>query len=113
MTDRLEPDEAERRAVARFGSPRRLARRFVPPDPARRPVLVELALALALLAGIGLTAIGLSGATAAGFRAAFGQDFVARDLPGVTYTAAIVSLGFFAAFAAAWWRTLRARLSVE
>lgn len=80
VAEGLDAQEAERRAVARFGSPRRLAHKFVPPDPARRPVLVELVLAVALLGGIGLFAIGLSGAAAAGLGAAFGQDFVALDV---------------------------------
>lgn len=40
------------------------------------------------LGGIGLVAIGLSGVVAAVFGTSFGQDFVAGDPPGVTYTAA-------------------------
>lgn len=40
-----------------------------------------------LLGGFGLAAIGVSGVLAEGFGRAFGQDFVAGDLPGVTYTA--------------------------
>jgi hypothetical protein len=50
------------------------------------PVLTRLALALALVGGVGLVAIGASGLVAAGMGAAFGKGFVAGDPPGVTYT---------------------------
>ena len=50
------------------------------------PVLTQLALALALVGGIGLVAVGASGLLAAGMGAAFGEGLVAGDPPGVTYT---------------------------
>jgi HAAS len=85
----LEPAEAERRAIEEFGSPKVVARRFEVVGPwLPWPALRELASAVVLLAGIGLIAIGVSGAVAMGFRAAMGSDFVAADPPGLTYTAA-------------------------
>ena len=56
----------------------------VPP----RTLLRELAIAMTWLAAVGLIAIGVSGVLAAAFGAAMGQDFVAGDRPGVTYTPA-------------------------
>lgn len=83
-------EEARRRALERFGSPRTVARQFASParglvSPA---VLGQLILAMALLGGIGLAAIGVSGAVAQGMGMAFGKTFVAGDPPGVTYTPA-------------------------
>lgn len=46
----------------------------------------DLLRAAILLGGIGLTAIGVSGGVAALFGRVFGEDFVAGDPPGVTYT---------------------------
>ena len=73
-------------ALARFGSPTTVARRYRRtslPLPVRR----ELGYALALMAAVGLLAIGASGIASMGMRAAFGSQFVAGDTPGVTYTA--------------------------
>jgi hypothetical protein len=53
-----------------------------------RTLLRELAIAMTWLAAVGLIAIGVSGVLAAVFGATLGQDFVAGDRPGVTYTAA-------------------------
>ena len=85
----LPPDEAEDRAIARFGSPRAVARRFASPGARMpRPALAEMASALVLLLAVGLLAIGASGVLSVAFRATLGDRFVAADLPGVTYTAA-------------------------
>jgi hypothetical protein len=82
-------EEAQRRAIERFGSPRTVARRFSarlsPVPPAA--VLAELARAAVLLGAVGLIAIGVSGALAELLGRLFGPAFVAGDLPGVTYTA--------------------------
>lgn len=86
----LPSPDAEERALARFGSPALVARRFAREDgPAMRPaLLLNFVLSLALVAGIGLAAIGASGLLAAGMGAAFGKSFVAADVSGVTYTPA-------------------------
>ncbi len=83
-------EEAEARAIVRFGSPRLVARRFAAEDGRLLPpsLLLHLTLALGLLAGVGFTAIGVSGVLAAGLGTAFGKGFIAGDGPGVTYTAA-------------------------
>lgn len=79
-------DQARADAVTRMGSPRDVARGFTTvPSMA---VVRQLAVTLAFLAGIGLVAVGASGAVAAGMGAAFGKDFVAGDPSGVTYTKA-------------------------
>lgn len=82
--------EAEQRAIDRFGSPRTVARRFAAEAggvPLPR-LGAELALALSLLFGIGMSAIGASGLVADAFGAALGKSFVAGDTNGVTYTPA-------------------------
>jgi hypothetical protein len=90
MAEGLSLDDARARAIARFGPPGVVARRFarrpgrLPPVP----VLRQLVVALALLGGVGLVGIGASGAVAGGMGAAFGKDFVAGDPAGVTYTPA-------------------------
>jgi hypothetical protein len=81
-------EEAQRRAIERFGHPRTLARRFsarlAPVPPAA--VAAELARAVVLLGAVGLVAIGASGALAELLGRLFGPAFVAGDLPGMTYT---------------------------
>jgi hypothetical protein len=85
----MEPEEAARAAVARFGAPRSVAAGF-PAEPRpfvpSRAIRMELAWQMALLGSIGLIAIGLSGLLAAGMGMAFGKQFIAGDPPGVTYT---------------------------
>jgi hypothetical protein len=82
-------EEAQRRAIERFGDPRTVARRFSArlPRSRRRRVAAELARAAVLLGAVGLVAIGASGALAELLGRLFGAAFVAGDLPGVTYTA--------------------------
>jgi len=90
VAEGLSIEDARERALARFGSPATVARRFT--SGAGRlvpvPVLSQLLLAFALLAGIGLVGVGVSGVLAGGMGAAFGKDFVAGDVSGVTYTPA-------------------------
>ena len=84
----IAPHDAEERAIARFGSPALVARRFAAEDGPLLPsgIVLHLVLTLALLTGIGFAAIGVSGVVAAGLGTAFGKGFVAGDLPDVTYT---------------------------
>jgi hypothetical protein len=86
----LAADEAARAAVERFGSARLVARRFAAEAP---PVLSarflgQVGLALVLLGGVGLVAVGVSGGVAAGMGSAFGKTFVSGDSPDVAYTPA-------------------------
>lgn len=84
----LDEEAAVARAIAGFGAPRLVARRFHAEQPLRPTLtlLLQLVLALGLLGGVGLTSIGVSGGVAAAFGSAFGKGFVAADAPGVTYT---------------------------
>lgn len=86
----LEPDEAARRAVERFGSATAVARRFRAHGALRprRVTVAHVAASLWLVGAIGLISIGASGALAALFGSLFGKSFVAADPSGVTYTAA-------------------------
>jgi hypothetical protein len=81
-------EDAQRRAIERFGDSRTVARRFsarlAPVPPAA--VVGELGRAAVLLGAVGLVAIGVSGALAELLGRLFGPAFVAGDLPGVTYT---------------------------
>jgi hypothetical protein len=81
----VEDGATEDEAVARFGTPRDVARRFA---PTRGAVVADLVRAAWLLAAIGLIAIGISGVSSMAMRAAFGSSFVAGDPAGVTYTPA-------------------------
>ena len=81
-------EEAQRRAIERFGDPRAVARRFsarLAPVPSTA-VVAELGTTAVLLGGVGLVAIGVSGLVAELLGRLFGPGFVAGDLPGVTYT---------------------------
>src|SRR5665213_1721292 len=81
---------AARAAVARFGSAERVAQMWTasaPPKP-MPPVKVMLrraATQLALLAGVGLVAIGVSGLIARAMTSLWGLRFMFADPPGTTY----------------------------
>ena len=75
----MEPVEAEREAVRRFGASRPLAR-----AQARRSVgrlLLDTVQAAVFLGGVGLVAVGASGLLAAAMSALFGRSFVGAQLP--------------------------------
>jgi len=72
-------------AIAAFGSPRAVARRF---DSAEGAIIPDVFRMVWKLAAVGLIAIGLSGVLSIGMRAAWGSAFVAGDPTGVTYTPA-------------------------
>jgi hypothetical protein len=82
-------EEGARQAIARFGAPRTVARRFAAEEGRLLPpaLLLHLTLSLGAVAGVLLVAVGVSGLLAAGMGAAFGKAFVSGDAPGVTYTA--------------------------
>jgi hypothetical protein len=84
----LSEEIAVARALVTFGPATTVARRFnVEARAAFSPrLLLHLVLALALLGGIGLSAIGASGALSAALGGIFGKSFVASDGNGVTYT---------------------------
>lgn len=82
------PEEAAREAVARFGPASAVTAR----EPAGNgPVAIrslarEVGLAGSFLVGVGLVAVGVSGALNALLAATVGNRFVAGDPPGITYT---------------------------
>jgi hypothetical protein len=80
----LTEEEAQRRAVERFGPPRAVARRFDGVFPLGE-VVRALAWALVPLAAVGLVAVGVSGAISEVFGRLFGPAFVSGDLPWVRY----------------------------
>jgi hypothetical protein len=88
VAEGLTVEEAERRAVERFGSPKLVARRMARGGKAMPPVpvLAQVALVLVLVGGIALVGVGVSGAVADGMGAVFGKAFVSADTNGVTYT---------------------------
>lgn len=84
------PEAAEAAAVAAFGTASTVADRFaqelgVAVSP--RTWFFRLYLRMAMLAGIGLIAIGVSTIVVVAFAWAFGRDYIAGDTPGTTYTA--------------------------
>jgi hypothetical protein len=83
LRDAVAAGASEAEAIAAFGSPRAVARRFEPVGPAMWPSLISLAWRLV---AVGLVAVGLSGLLALGMRATMGSSFVAGDGAGVTYT---------------------------
>jgi hypothetical protein len=80
----VEEGASPEEAIARFGRPAQIARRFDPP----RLALAPLVTATWHLFAVGLLAIGASGLLSIGARAGWGSQFVAGDPPDVTYTAA-------------------------
>lgn len=80
VAEGLTEEEAERRAVARFGSPRVVARRFGG-RLAEREVVRELARVVVPSGAIGLVAIGVSGVLAEVLGRLFGPAFVAGGMP--------------------------------
>jgi hypothetical protein len=80
--------DSRRIAIDRFGPPRVVARRFAAEDGRLLPpsLMLQLVLALGLLAGAGMVAIGISGGMAQAMGTLFGQRFVAADINGITYT---------------------------
>jgi hypothetical protein len=86
VAEGLSEEEAQRRAVDRFGPPRVVASRFGRPPV--WPAVTALARAGVPLAVVGLIAIGVSGVVSEVLGRLFGPAFVAGDLPDVRYTAA-------------------------
>ena len=82
--------EARQQAIVQFGSPRTVARRFASAEGWWAPngVVVQFVMAMVLIGGIGLAAIGASAGVAGAMGTVAGKSFVAGDMPGVTYTAA-------------------------
>jgi hypothetical protein len=85
LRDAVAAGTTEAEAIAAFGPPRTVARRFEPVGPSLLPSVVSMAWHLA---AIGLVAVGLSGVLALGARVTMGSSFVAGDSTGVTYTSA-------------------------
>src|SRR3954471_21517414 len=84
----VEPAEAERAAIERFGSVETVAPSFAGEWVTWLPLAKGATGSLLGVAVHGLIAIGLSGLIVLAFGASFGRQFVAGDAPGVTYTAA-------------------------
>jgi hypothetical protein len=83
----LDRAAAEAQALARFGSPAAVARRYAASEGRLPSGLVWSAiLSLWLVGAIGLVAVGVSGGVAAAMGAVVDKAFVAGDQPGVTYT---------------------------
>ena len=85
----LDPEDAEREAVRRFGPVGTVTPVLRPAlrDVARLPLRAFLR-PLVGLAAVGAIAVGVSGAISELFGRIWGAGFVAGDLPGVAYTAA-------------------------
>ena len=79
--------DAERAAVERFGTAEDVAAGLAPlGGVGLRRLAPQLVAAGALVAALGLLAVGVSGLVAEGLGHLFGWAFVAGDPPGVTYT---------------------------
>lgn len=84
----MAPEDAEAEALRRFGSPAVVARGFRRNTPLTSlPFIEALGTSLLGLVAIGFIAIGLSGVLSLAIGSLAGKDFIAGDLPGVTYTA--------------------------
>jgi hypothetical protein len=85
----LDPEEAEREAVRRFGPVGTVTPALRPPLSAlgRLPLRAFVRPAVGL-AAIGAIAVGLSGVVSELFGRVWGAGFVAGDLPGIAYTTA-------------------------
>ncbi len=83
----IEAAEAEKAAIARFGSPLIVARSYREAILLSPALLYQLVVPLMGLAAVGLIAIGLSGLLALAMGMVAGKDYVAGNGPGVTYTA--------------------------
>ena len=75
----MDPIDAEREAVRRFGATRPLVRAHQRRSFGR--LVVDTAQAVVFLGAIGLTAVGASGLVVAAMSALFGRDFVGAQLP--------------------------------
>jgi hypothetical protein len=85
----LDPEDAEREAVHRFGPVGTVTAALHPPLSALgRIPLRAFVRPVVGLAAIGALAVGLSGAVSELFGRLWGAGFVSGDLPGVAYTAA-------------------------
>jgi len=83
----LSQDEAEREAVARFGSTARVGAQLQVTHRGIAGWLRPAFVGCWIAGSTGLIAVGLSGLVAEAFGRLYGAAFVAGDAPGVTYTA--------------------------
>ena len=87
LRDAVDAGLTPQEAIARFGDAREVASRSRDASAVPLATLVrQLVFAAFFLGSIGLLAVGVSGLVAAGMHAAWGPQFVAGDLPDVTYT---------------------------
>jgi hypothetical protein len=85
----VDPEDAAQQAVARFGTPDRVAQAWTasaPPEPLAAFLRRVLGQPIPL-GGVGLVAIGASGVVARVMTALWGRSFVFADPPGARYSA--------------------------